>query len=381
MPPAIRLPKWEEVERYFKDPEILTSEILFLFLSLCNVFVMFRLFSDVMPYPIFVTWWQLTQGLGMAYILGFLGKEYPKFAYFPVVEINKNLLKKLFLQTLVYIGMVVLANVVLSKIICVSTFPVVVCFTVVLHHATRFIGCGEEYMALRWYSILLIFLAFVLGCTDSRTISMYVLPFTLLYACFSAAFRGCYLQKIMHIVEGKGNLLHNHQHMIGVCILPLLWIIAGEHRIFTTLPYNFSSIHAWQTWGCLITVGTLPFLKNIISNRLIRRTGQAPWRVLEILSIFLVFVIGLSSCNPGWQGWIATLLLMAGRSVGMYDVLLNTQDAQEGGGNRKSPESMRQRSEDMQSMDGGSQKPFLSAIDEDDDSSQRYYDREASMPA
>lgn len=373
------MPKWREIERYFNDPEILTVEILFLFLTLCNVFVMYKLFVDVIPYPIFVTWFQLLQGLCMATILGELGKEYPKFAYFPKVEINNDLLKKLFFQTLVYTGMLVLLNIVLSKMNCIATFPIAICFTVVLHHITRFIGCGEEYLTLRWISMLLIFISFVMGCTDEYIISVNVLPYALLYACFSAAFRGCYLQKIMHIVEGKGNMLHNHQHVIAVCTLPILWIICGEWRFFMSMPYNFFYMRTWQMWGCLFTVGFLPFLKNIISNRLIRKTGQPAWRILEIISIFLVFIVGMITsnitCTLSFKVCVAMLLLLCGRGINMIDVIVNTQDNQSSSSTtvmHKQPTA----DYDMQSRAESSQKPFLSAIEEDE----KYYDREESMP-
>lgn len=327
---GIRLPKWQELERYFKDPEILTAEILFLILTLSNIFVVFRLFVDVVPYPVFVTWWQLAQGLLMAWVLGETGKEFPKLAYFPRVQIDKRVMKKLVVPTIVNMLMLVLANVLIYKTSCVATIPVVVSFAIVLHHVTRFIGCGEEYMPMRWQSVGILFGAFLLGCTDSKTVGSHILPWALLYAVFSAAFRAAFLQKVMHEVEGKGNLLHNHQHLISVILLPILLVLCGELSVFTTMPMNFTSLYTWQTWGCLFTVGILPFLKNIVSNRLIRRTGQGPWRVLEVVSIFLVFIFGLTFGSPGWQGWISTAMVIAGRALGACDVLVNAAEADEG---------------------------------------------------
>lgn len=363
----IRLPTWQELQRYLRDPEILTSEILFLVLTLSNIFVVYRLFLDVVPYPVFVTWWQLAQGLLMAWCLGELGHEYPKLAYFPRVEIDKRILKRLVVPTIVNAMMLVLANVLLYRIQCIATLPVVVAFAVVLHHVTRFVGCGEEYMPMRWQAIGLLFAAFLLGTTDPKTVGSDVLPWALLYAIFSAAFRAAFLQKVMHEVEGKGNLLHNHQHLISVILLPIVMLLCGEGSVFNTMPMNFGALYTWQTWGCLFTVGALPFLKNIVSNRLIRRTGQGPWRCLEVLSIFLVFVIGITFGSPGWQGYVAILLVVAGRTLGACDVLLNAAEAEQqsemrGGGAaaRPSPDAEQGHIEHRSES-----KQYLQSIEED----------------
>lgn len=360
----LTFPEWSDIERYFKDPELLTSEILFVALTLCNVFVMYRLFLDVVPFPVFVTWWQLAQGLLIAYICGELGREFPKFAYFPRVEINENMLKVLFVPSVFYCIMLVLANYLLYKTPCVATFPVLVSFTVVFHHLTRFIGCGEEYMPLRWQSIVFLLIAFVIGCFDSKTNGKGAIMWAILYGLASAVFRAGFMQKIMHLVEGKGNTLHNNQHFLGVLILPFLVILSGEWRIYQHMSFDFTSLHTWQLWGCLITVGTMPFIKNVISNRLVRRTGQGPWRFLEIVSILLVFLIGISFNPPTYKGYLAIICVIVGRSIGAFDVLLNASDymMQEGGPRRtsKSPYSKAVHS-------AQASKPFLSSADNDEE--------------
>lgn len=361
----VRLPTWQELQRYLRDPEILTSEILFLILTLSNIFVVYRLFLDVVPFPVFVTWWQLAQGLLMAWCLGEVGHEYPKFAYFPRVQIDKRILRRLFVPTIVNAIMLVLANVLLYRVQCVATLPVVVAFAVVLHHVTRFVGCGEEYMPMRWQAIGLLLAAFLLGATDPKTVGSDVLPWALLYAIFSAAFRAAFLQKVMHEVEGKGNLLHNHQHLISVVLLPFVMAICGEGSVFTAMPMSFGALYTWQTWGCLFTVGALPFLKNIVSNRLIRRTGQGPWRCLEVVSIVLVFVIGVTFGSPGWQGYVAILLVIAGRTLGACDVLLNAAEAEQsemrgGGAAHTAPDA-----ESGEAEHGSESKQYLQSIEED----------------
>ncbi|CRH00508.1 glideosome-associated protein 40, putative [Plasmodium relictum] len=361
----LSLPEWSDVERYFKDPELITAEILFVALTLCNVFVMYRLFLDVIPFPIFVTWWQLAQGLLVAYVCGELGREFPKLAYFPKVEINENMLKVLFIPSIFYCLMLVLSNYLLYKTPCIASYPVLVSFTVVFHHLTRFVGCGEEYMPLRWQSIFFLLAAFVIGCFDSKTTGNGVILWALLYALSSAIFRAGFMQKIMHLVDGRGNTLHNNQHLLGVLILPILIILSGEWTVFQYMPYDITSLHTWQMWGCLITVGTMPFIKNVISNRLVRRTGQGPWRLLEILSIVLVFLIGMTFNTPTYKGYIAILCVIIGRSIGAFDVLLNASDYMiaEDERRRKNPRS--NYAKNRQSTQAS--KPFLSSVDNEED--------------
>lgn len=360
----LNFPEWSDVERYFKDPELLTSEISFVALTLCNVFVMYRLFLDVIPFPVFVTWWQLAQGLLIAYICGELGREFPKFAYFPRVEISENMLKVLFVPSVFYCIMLVLSNYLLYKTPCVATFPVLVSFTVVFHHLTRFVGCGEEYMPLRWQSIAFLLVAFVIGCFDPKTNGKGAIMWAILYGLSSAVFRAGFMQKIMHLVEGRGNTLHNNQHFLGILILPVLILLSGEWRIYQHMPFDFTTLHTWQLWGCLITVGTMPFVKNVISNRLVRRTGQGPWRFLEIVSIILVFLIGIIFNPPTYKGYLAIACVIIGRSIGAYDVLLNAADfmMQEGGHRRVSKSTYTKTARSSQAT-----KPFLSSANNDEE--------------
>ncbi|SCN61047.1 glideosome-associated protein 40, putative [Plasmodium chabaudi adami] len=361
----LNLPEWTDIERYFKDPELITSELLFVGLTLCNVFVMYRLFLDVIPFPIFVTWWQLAQGLLVAYVCGEMGKEFPKFAYFPKVEINENMLKVLFVPSIFYCLMLVLSNYLLFKTPCISSYPVLVSFTVVFHHIIRFVGCGEEYMPLRWKSIAFLLSAFVFGCFDSQTSGKGVIIWALLYALFSAIFRAGFMQKIMHLVEGKGNTLHNNQHMLGVLILPVLILLSGEWRVLGHMPYNIASLYTWQVWGCLVTVGALPFVKNVVSNRLVRRTGQGPWRFLEIISIALVFMIGLGYNKPSFMGYLAIICVIIGRSLGAFDVLLNVSDYMISEDERK--RKMEKSSYAKSRQGTQASKPFLSSGENEDD--------------
>lgn len=276
------------------------------------------------PIPIFVTWWQLAQGLYTAYLLGEFGTVYPKFALFPPVNFDNSLLRSLALPTMAYVGMLAAANMLLSAAPTACTFSIMAAGAVAAHHAARFIACGEEYMPLRWKGIGILLLAFAIGITDSNIAPGHILPIACGYAALAALFRAGCMDRCLHLVGGRGNTLHNHQHLLGTLILPFIFLISGEiTTFFARMPLNFTKIKTWHVWGCFVTIGALPFVKNVVSNRLIRRTGQGPWRCLELVAVLLLFFIGSSSQPNTWQIWASTSFVVLGRLLVAIDVINN----------------------------------------------------------
>ncbi|AFZ81130.1 hypothetical protein BEWA_005380 [Theileria equi strain WA] len=318
--------RWEDIKPFCTDPSLLTLEALFILLTLCNVYVVHTLFVTVLPAPLFITWWQLTQGLWTAWVLGDFGAAFPKLAYFPPIAIEYRLLRDLFLPTISYVSMLSSANVLLSKAPTTAAFPILAAGAVAAHHAARFVACGEEYMPMRWKAIGFLLLAFVLGSTDPKIAPGSVITAACVYAFLAAIFRAGCMERALHIVNGKGNSLHNHQHLLGSILLPIAIIFGGEIKVLTeSLPFDLINPRTWQVWGCFFTVGALPFVKNVVSNRLIRQTGQAPWRCLELISVALLFVIGSVQQSPSWQAILATCFVLVGRLLGAFDVIKNLQ--------------------------------------------------------
>ncbi|KAK1442724.1 hypothetical protein BgAZ_302420 [Babesia gibsoni] len=321
---------WDEVKPYFTEPSLITIEVFFILLTLFNVYVLHTLFVAVIPAPVFITWWQLAQGLVTAYLLGDFGHVYPKLAYFPEVKIEVELLKTLALPTVAYVAMLCSTNIMLCKSPSTAAFPILAAGAVAAHHAARFIACGEEYMPMRWKAIGFLLFAFVLGATDKHIAPGNVMTVAFLYAFLAAVFRAGFMERALHIVGGRGNALHNHQHLLGAMILPLVWMINGELKVLIeTLPWDITVARTWQVWGCFVAVGALPFAKNVVSNRLIRRTGQAPWRMLELVAVALLFVIGSFKQPPSWKVVVATAFVIIGRFLGAVDVIRNLQYARD----------------------------------------------------
>lgn len=317
--PKISTEQWN---KFLKDPEVVTLEILFVLLTIFNVIVLYRILLDVCPFPIAITWFQLLMGFFFAAILGGVSSESPRCAYFPPFSLDLKLCRDLALPTLVYLGMITLANVLLKTIPSVASFPVAVSLAVFLHHVSRFFGCGQIYLPVRWISLAIMLTGFFIGLFDPVTIGLAAFPIALSYALCSSIFRAWCLEKAMHVVEGRGNTLHNHQVVMGLTLLPPVSFIAGEFEIFSWMPTNLTKFFTWQSWGVLVVAGTIPFIKNLIANRMIRRTGQAPWRILEAISMILVFGVGAAVWDSiSIASVIAFILVFTGRVLGSLDVL------------------------------------------------------------
>lgn len=312
----------EQWDKFLKDPEVVTLEILFIFITLTNIFVLYRILLDVCPFPVTVTWFQLLMGLIFASVLGASSQEFPRCAFFPRFSIDWKLYQSLAMPILVFLGMITMANVLLHQIPSIASFPVAVSLAVILHHVSRFLGCGQIYLPIRWIALGIMLLGFLIGVIDPGTVGILVFPAVLAYGVFSSIFRAWCLEKALHIVEGKGDVLHNHQVVLGVLLLPFIAAFLGEGKVFQWMPLNFGKLFTWQYWGTLVCAGTIPFVKNVIANRLIRRTGQAPWRFLELVSMFLVFLIGFGVWNMiSIAGCLAFLLVLVGRTIGMLDAI------------------------------------------------------------
>lgn len=177
------------------------------------------------------------------------------------------------------------------------------------------------YMPVRWIAVCLMVAGFITAVSNPNTGGAKMLAFGGAFAFFSSAYRGCFLEKAMHVVQGNGNILHNNQNLIGLILLPFVSAALAEHRVIFSAPYRLSSLYTWQYWGCLVTAGILPFIKNIVANRLIRRSGQGPWRFLELLAIIIVCIVGSFVDKSTIPGVIASLLMISGRLIGSLDAL------------------------------------------------------------
>lgn len=312
----------EQWNTFLYDPEVVTLEILVIILTLLNVFILYRILLDICPFPAFVTWVQLLMRLVCAWLFGGVSTEWPDKAYFSPVVINCRLYRDLACPTIVYLGMATSANFLLQNIPAVATFPVAVAPAICLHAVSRFIGCGQMYTRERWISLGIMLIGAIIGIMDKRSIGLILFPFVICYATCSAVFRAWFLERALHVVNGCSNSLHVHTTVFGLFLLLPVSLMLGEVQVFNWMPTDGTRLFTWQSWGCLVVAGAIPFVKNIAANRLIRRTGQAPWRILEVITMVVVVLIGAAIWDSlSLVGFLAFALVFSGRVIGTLDVL------------------------------------------------------------
>merc|ERR1711937_366897 len=109
--------------KFISDPEILTLEFLFVTLTVSYVFIMWGIMQWVWRCPAFVTWTQLLVGFVMAWIFGEAGRDFPSSAFFPPLELSREVMMPLMLPILAYLFMAISTNFIFMQIPGVAYYP------------------------------------------------------------------------------------------------------------------------------------------------------------------------------------------------------------------------------------------------------------------
>lgn len=333
----------EQWKLFLCDPEVVTLELLVVFLTLSNVFVLYRILLDVCPFPVFVTWVQLLVLFFFSWLFGRFAIEFPRQrTYFPPFSIDVGLYRFLALPIIIYLGIVTSANIMLRTIPAVAAFPIAGSPAIYLHSFSRFLFCGQMYTPLRWLSLGIMLLGSVIGLIDPVSMGVSVFPAVLSYGLCSVIFRAFLLENVMHTVKGQGDIFHSHTVILGLILLGPISIINGDLAAFRWLPKQWNNLFTYQSYATLISAGAIPFIKNIVANRMIHRTGYAPWRILESLTMIAIVGVGIYVWDTlSWLGGMSFALVFTGRLIGSLDVLSREPIVRR----RKKQERLRRRQE------------------------------------
>lgn len=129
--------KDEEIAKFVSDPEVVTLEFLFLAFTVAYVFVMWGIMQWVWPAPAFVTWSQLLTGFVMAWIFGEAGRDFPSSAFFPPLQLSREVIMPLMLPIVAYLAMTISTNCIFMAIPSIAYYPTIAALAVATHHATR----------------------------------------------------------------------------------------------------------------------------------------------------------------------------------------------------------------------------------------------------
>ncbi|KAJ1609709.1 putative transmembrane domain-containing protein [Cryptosporidium canis] len=299
----------------YENSAILSLSSLFIFVTLCNMFIMYRLLLDVIPYPIGVTFSQLLVGMMLAYVLG--GCDLKK-----VKDETLNRFTEYVVPVGVYLLMFTIANILLKSTPVIAVYPCILALAVVLHHIFRYLFCDQRNL-LSFKTVLITALSYIVACFDTNLVPPTLLGLSILYAISSAIFRAVCLEKALHVTDRDANKLYNVQVFCGVFALFFATIIFEPEFFLSVQSKSLSEI--LLSIGCLVTVGTIPFVKNIIANKLVTIGQQAPWRFSEIVSVALFFVFGIIffECDITITIMISFILVITGRTMSMVDIINN----------------------------------------------------------
>ncbi|KAH7648559.1 hypothetical protein FG379_000584 [Cryptosporidium bovis] len=317
----------------YENSAILSLSGLFIFITLCNMFIMYRLLLDVIPFPIGVTFSQLLVGMILAYVLG--GCDLRK-----VKDEIQSKFSEYLVPVGVYLLMFTIANVLLKSTPVIAVYPSILALAVVLHHIFRYLFCDQRNL-LSVRTVTITALSYIVACLDTNLVPPTLLGLSILYAISSAIFRAVCLEKALHITERDANKLYNVQVFCGVFALFFATVIF-EPEFFYSL-YSRGFTEYLLSIGCLFTVGTIPFVKNIIANKLVTLGQQAPWRFSEIVSVALFFVFGsiFFECDINLFSITSFLLVITSRTMSMVDIINNDKKKHSGSGHRRHHNSRR----------------------------------------
>lgn len=307
----------------YENSAILSLSSLFIFITLCNMFIMYRLLLDVIPYPIGVTFSQLLVGMMLAYVLG--GCDLKK-----VKDETLSRFGEYFVPVGVYLLMFTIANILLKSTPVIAVYPCILALAVVLHHIFRYLFCDQRNL-LSFKTVMITALSYIVACFDTNLVPPTLLGLSILYAISSAIFRAVCLEKALHVTNRDANKLYNVQVFCGVFALFFATIIFEPEFFLSVQSKSFSEI--LLSIGCLVTVGTIPFVKNIIANKLVTIGQQAPWRFSEIISVALFFVFGIIffECDITATTIISFIFVITGRTMSMVDIINNDNKRHSGG--------------------------------------------------
>ncbi|OII74945.1 hypothetical protein cand_004880 [Cryptosporidium andersoni] len=304
----------------YENSAIVTLSSLFVFVTLCNMFIMYRLLLDVIPFPIGVTFSQLLVGMMLAYVLG-------GFDFNRVKEETLSKASEYAGPVGIYLLMFTIANILLKSTPVIAVYPCILALAVVLHHIFRYLFCDQRNL-LSFKTVVVTALSYIVVCMDTNLVPPTLLGLSILYAISSAIFRAVCLEKALHITDRDANKLYNVQVFCGVFALFIATIIF-EPEFFLSAQSK-SILEIFLSLGCLVTVGTIPFVKNVIANKLVTLGQQAPWRFSEIVSVALFFVFGgfFFECDVTVITVVSFLLVITGRTMSMIDIINNDKARQ-----------------------------------------------------
>ncbi|KAF8822135.1 plasma membrane-type Ca(2+)-ATPase A1 PMCAA1, partial [Cardiosporidium cionae] len=315
---------WKDSLEQFKHPKAFFTGLLLVALTFLQLIFCFWLLQDIFPTPVLLTWMQLINGLIAVWCFGEFGNEFPLFKYFAEPIISLDLGRRLVLPGIFYSAVILLSNVLIYNSPNLVVVPVVLSSPILLTRVWAAIRGEYDHKIRYLLGSFFVFAAIILLGNDIFKL----IPLILLFAIIALIYRRCYLPKALHDANGELCNLQMYYHIVGCAILLPLLLLSGEIPTARQISDGLSGIFC--TIGCFIVLSTIPFLKSIVTNTLIRTCGPHSWRMLEIISLGLILLMGFTFEKENSALYVfAGLFLLAGRVLDFTDIVMRDQQKKE----------------------------------------------------
>ena len=150
--------------------------------------------------------------------MGWLGKYFKPFAFFPTFEYKLEIARKVLPLTFVFLGMIVFNNLCL-KYVEVSFYQVARALTIVFNIGFTYVILGKKTNRNSVICCMIIVAGYLMGCDGEPKFNVLGVVFGVLSSMF-VALNAIYVKKILPVVDDNSEKLMIYNNLNAVFILP-----------------------------------------------------------------------------------------------------------------------------------------------------------------
>ncbi|KAK9170816.1 Triose-phosphate Transporter family protein [Cryptosporidium meleagridis] len=294
---------------------ILLSITIYMIVSISIVFLNYKIFSGIIEFPIFVSWFQQLVGLAIFQFLK-IYKNHLRFGLTEFTHFNHfdwETGKHMIPLALSFIGMVSLSNICLKHVL-VSTYQVARSTTIIFNLILSYKILKQKSSIFTVISCIVVMIGFTIGAFDSNTLNLN----GVIYGVFSSIIQSFYtvlVKKQLNVVSNSQiQLLYYQLILSSIMFMPIL-IITGEIKYFFILfDINQGILKICLLLNYLIISGVLSILINFSTFQLIKKTNSITFNIIALLKSCIQTIGGILLLNEivTFQSIFGTILTLLG---------------------------------------------------------------------
>lgn len=294
---------------------IIFAILIYIFVSITIVFLNYKIFSEIIKLPIFVSWFQQLVGLAIFHLLKInknqLSFGLDEFSNYNSFEWETG--KYMIPLVLSFVGMVSLSNTCLKHVL-VSTYQVARSTTIIFNLILSYIILKQKSSIMTIISCIIVMIGFIIGAFDSSTLNLNGVIYGVLSSILQS-FYSVLIKKQLHLVNNNQiQLLYYQLYLSSVMFIPIL-VITGEIRyLYTLFNFNQGIMRNCFILTCLLISGILSILINFSTFQLIKKTNSITFNIIALLKSCIQSIGGVLLFNEilTFQSTFGILLTLFG---------------------------------------------------------------------